>query len=106
VNDDDERPCSTVSRTFPFHASNALLGVRIVTSSEEAARVEREIESTLAAWQQILEDRPDRHQAVRVTASLSSGQALCRRGPAGVEIVGGPLLDFNSWKDDRRIWTT
>jgi serine/threonine-protein kinase len=105
VLDTIEQGLSQSMFTFPFHASNALFGVRVVETKAEADRVEEEVEGILADWRQILADRPDRHPDVRVTASLCAGEALCRGAGNRVEVVGGPLLDFNAWKDERKLWS-
>jgi serine/threonine-protein kinase len=104
VLDTIEQGLSSSSFVFPFRTSNALLGVRAVGSETEAARVEEEVEAILSDWHRILAERPDRDAAVRVTASLSTGQALCRRVGGNVEVLGGPLLDFDVWKDEGRVW--
>jgi serine/threonine-protein kinase len=105
VLDTIEEGLSTSSFVFPIRASNALLGVRLIGSEVAAGQAKRETEATLMEWRTILAERPERHPAVRVAVSLSVGQAVSRGGVAGVEIVGGALLDFAAWKDDRRVWT-
>jgi serine/threonine-protein kinase len=91
---------------FPFRASNAILCVRIVEDEVGAERERRHSERILGEWRAALTARADRHPAVQVSASLLVGQARCRRGARGVEVVGGPLLDFKGWKDRNRVWTT
>jgi serine/threonine-protein kinase len=89
---------------FPFRASNAILCVRLVEDEAAAEREQRKTAQILGEWKEALASRPDRHPSVQVTASLSVGQARCRRGPKGIEVLGGPLLDFKAWKDLNRVW--
>jgi serine/threonine-protein kinase len=100
VMDTIEQALAESGCVFPFRTSNALLGVRMVGSKEAAEQAREDVAASLEQWHAILENRPDRHPGVQVTASLSVGQALCRHGASGDEIVGGPLLDFETWKDD------
>jgi len=82
--------------TFPLRTSNALLGVRLVTEAD----VERERALATAVVGELraaLAERPHRHPGVDISASVSVEQALCRASSGGVEIVGGPIFEVETW---------
>src|SRR5262249_11190704 len=103
VLDTIEQGLSASGFVFPFHASNALLGVRLAGTKADADRAAKEAEANLTGWQSILASRPGRHPGVRVSASLCVAEALYRRVAGSVEIVGGELLDFAGWKDEKQV---
>ncbi len=81
---------------FPLRTSNALLGVRLVADVDvEAERVQAQV--AINDLRTALAERPDRHPRLEIAASVSVEQALCRTSAVGVEIVGGPILEVDTW---------
>jgi serine/threonine-protein kinase len=103
VMDTIEQGLASSGCVFPFRTSNAILGVRILDSRGQAYEAKEEMAASLQEWDAILADRPERHPAVEVMASLTVGQALCRRNAGGTDVVGGSLLDFTDWRDEERV---
>lgn len=81
---------------FPLRTSNALLAVRLVAEADvEAERAEAQ--AVINDLRATLAERPFRHPNLEIAASVSVEQALCRSSAAGVEIVGGPIFEVDTW---------
>jgi hypothetical protein len=89
---------------FPLRTSTAMLGVRVVGPEEDAAEEQGKAEALAEELSTMLAERPNAQplSRVRVSVQLEMGQVLCRFSSAGVEVVGGPLLDVSSWVVRRR----
>jgi serine/threonine-protein kinase len=89
---------------LPLRTSNALLGVRRI---DEGSVPQIEREQTLESIHALcatLEKRKNKHPLVKLQASLTLGEAFCRSSLGGeVEVVGGELLEIDTWTASSRL---
>jgi len=83
---------------FPLRASNGLTAVRLVDGADPRARFSAgEAEVLLKTLKQILAARDAAHPLVTVSLSVREDAVECRESQKGIEFVGGPLLDTDTW---------
>lgn len=87
---------------LPLRTSNALLGVRVLDNDQNRSRDRADAEAIVLQLRQLLDEREGRHPRVKVVASMTVGEALCRGEGPQVEIIGGPLLEIETWTNTGR----
>jgi len=100
VFDQVEQCLSNHRFTFPLRAATTLLAVRIEDADEPQRQ---EMQSVLEDLKSALAERDAPHPAVRVALSLRVDSVRCRDTGAEPEIVGGALLELNTWDDIHRV---
>ncbi len=84
---------------FPLRTSDALLGARLVSDEDG----ENELHNTrhfVTELDDALAERPDCHPALEVTIKSTVTQCQFRRSAGGLEVVGGSILDVDTWAAD------
>lgn len=87
---------------FPLRASNALLAVRIPPNGIDPDSEKSETAACVTELRTMLADRADAHADVQITIGQKINVVRCRTTSAGVEIVGGPLLEVSEWTANYR----
>jgi eukaryotic-like serine/threonine-protein kinase len=103
VLDQTEQCLANHGFTFPLHTATALLGVRIPDSDADLTREASELRGVLEELQSALADRFESHAAVQVLLSVRVGGVSCKLGGAAPEIVGGSLLELDTWGSEHRL---
>lgn len=88
---------------FPLRAATTLLAVRLTDPSSAIAEERQAMQARLEQLQAALAERESPHPALRVSFSLRSDSVRCRDGAAQPEIIGGALLELDTWEDSHRI---
>jgi serine/threonine-protein kinase len=82
---------------FPLRASNTLTAVRLVDGSDpDRFSIER-AQELIESLKGVLAERDAAHPDVAVSLSVREDAVECRESGDGVEFVGGPLLDTDTW---------
>ncbi len=89
--------------TFPLRAATTLLAVRVGEADSQLQLEQQEMQTVLEELGSVLTERDAPHPAVRVVLSLRVDSVRCRNAGAEAEIVGGALLELNTWSDSHRI---
>lgn len=87
---------------LPLRTSNALLGVRRIENDTSPQRDREQAELTVAELCGLVEERENRHPAIRLISSLTIGQAFYRGSGDSAEVVGGSLLELETWTNPGR----
>ena len=87
---------------LPLRTSNALLGVRMIENDVASQRDREQAEITMTELRGLVEERDNRHPSVRIISSLTIGQALYRSSGDTLEVVGGSLLELETWTNPGR----
>jgi eukaryotic-like serine/threonine-protein kinase len=82
---------------FPLRASNGLTAVRLVDAADRERFSAGQAEALLKSIKQILAAREAAHPHVTVSLSVREDAVECRESQKGIEFVGGPLLDTDTW---------
>jgi serine/threonine-protein kinase len=82
---------------FPVRASNGLTAVRLVDPADRGGFSAGQAEALLSSIKKILEERDAAHPHVTVSLSVRQDAVECRESQKGIEFVGGPLLDTDTW---------
>jgi serine/threonine-protein kinase len=84
---------------FPLRASNTLTAVRLIEEGDRSAYSMEQAQTLVDALKAILDERESAHPNVVVSLTLREDAVRCRESKEGVEFVGGPLLDSDTWLD-------
>jgi serine/threonine-protein kinase len=87
---------------FPLRTSNALLAVRVLADGGDAESERSETAACVSELRTMLADRMDPHPDVQIAITQKVNVVVCRSTAAGVEVVGGPLLDVGEWTANYR----
>jgi serine/threonine-protein kinase len=82
---------------FPLRASNGLTAVRLVDAVDRERFSTGQAEVLLKTIKKILDEREAAHPHVTVSLSVRADAVECRESQKGIEFVGGPLLDTDTW---------
>jgi serine/threonine-protein kinase len=82
---------------FPLRASNGLTAVRLVDAVDRERFSAGEAQALLESIKKILDEREAAHPHVTVSLSVRADAVECRESLKGIEFVGGPLLDTDTW---------
>ena len=82
---------------FPLRASNGLTAVRLVAASDRSEFTADEARELLGTIKKVLSEREAAHPGVVVSLSVREDAVECRESQKGIEFVGGPLLDTDTW---------
>lgn len=82
---------------FPLRASNTLTAVRLVEGSGHEKFSIEKAQALIATIKGVLAERDAAHPDVVVSLSVREDAVDCRESLDGVEFVGGPLLDTDTW---------
>ena len=82
---------------FPLRASNGLTAVRLVGEVEPSTFTAEQAQALLGTIKKILDEREAAHPDVVVSLSVREDAVECRESQKGIEFVGGPLLDTDTW---------
>lgn len=89
--------------SFPLRAATTLLAVRPGDAATQLQLERHQMQGVLDELVNALADREAPHPAVRVVLSLRVGSVRCRDTGAEPEIVGGELLELDTWDDSHRV---
>jgi eukaryotic-like serine/threonine-protein kinase len=82
---------------FPLRASNGLTAVRLVEAADREQFSSAAAQRLLATLKKTLDERASAHPDVVVSLSVREDAVECRESQQGIEFVGGPLLDTDTW---------
>jgi hypothetical protein len=89
--------------TFPVRTGNSLLAVRLLETGADKEDALAGAIDTIEGMRRALTKRTDPHEGVLVEMARSVGQAVYRQGPTDAQIIGGSLLEVNTWTDQTRV---
>jgi len=87
---------------FPLQTATALLGVRSVDPAD-VEQERQQLYGVLSDLRVALNDRFDAHPAVQLTLSLRQGEVRCRVSGSELEVVGGALLELDSYGAEHQL---
>ncbi|HET8934089.1 MAG TPA: serine/threonine-protein kinase [Polyangiales bacterium] len=88
---------------FPLRAATSLLAVRVGADNSQLQLEREQMQTVLDELNSALAERDAPHPSVRVVLSLRVDSVRCRNAGSEPEIVGGALLELNTWTDSHRI---
>jgi serine/threonine-protein kinase len=92
-----EAELATHDFEFPLRASNTLTAVRLIDGSERNRFSVEQAQALIESIKGALSERDAAHPDVSVSLSVREDAVECRESGDGVEFVGGPLLDTDTW---------
>jgi eukaryotic-like serine/threonine-protein kinase len=88
---------------FPLRAATTLLAVRVGEPDSQLQVELSQMQGVLDELSSALGERDYPHPSVRIVLSLRIDSVRCRNAGAEPEVVGGALLELDTWNDGHRI---